>query len=261
MKNLYGVEPDLDTALGTIDRGLADRLIYEMTGADVMVGEKWGTGTWFSDVVKDLFGMSEYNERSFASIMAGATGSIVTSTLAPIYNLTKFYMTHESGAEEINLAGEEWTKLFKQVSTINNGLKAYMVWNYGMYQSTKGNVLATDVPSQDAIFIAAGFRPHELDEVSVVKAYLDNRKESIDEAANQLRVWRQEAFTRPDLLEENAKKANAFVQMLPPDIRREVKKRAHQKVDDSFYTGIMDRMKDVERQEGAVKRFNEGIEE
>jgi hypothetical protein len=261
MKNLYGVEPDIDTALGTIDRGLADRLIYEMTGADVMVGEKWGTGTWFSDVVKDLFGMSEYNERSFASIMAGATGSIVTSTLAPIYNLTKFYMTHESGAEEINLAGEEWTKLFKQVSTINNGLKAYMVWNYGMYQSTKGNVLATDVPSQDAIFIAAGFRPHELDEVSVVKAYLDNRKESIDEAANQLRVWRQEAFTRPDLLEENAKKANAFVQMLPPDIRREVKKRAHQKVDDSFYTGIMDRMKDVERQEGAVKRFNEGIEE
>lgn len=261
VKNAYGVEPDIDSLLGTLDRGLADRVIYEMTGADVLVGEKWGTGTWSADVVKDLFGMSEYNERSFASIMAGATGSIVGNTLAPVFNLVKYYMTHESGAETEALAGEEWKKLFKQISTINNGLKAYMVWNYGMYQSTKGTVLATDIPTQDAIFVAAGFRPHELDEVSVIKAYLDNRTEAITDAANQLKVWRQEAFTRPDLLEENAKKANAFVKLLPPDIKRDVLRRAHASMDESFYTGIMERMDSVRRKEEFQKNLGEGLSE
>jgi len=253
----YGVEPDIESMLGTMDRGLADRLIFELTDADVRVGEKWGTGSWSSDLVKDIFGYSEYNEKSFAEMVGGATGSIAVSTLGPVFNLAQYWMTAESGAEEVNLSEDEWLRLFKQVSTVNNVIKAYMVYNYGMYQSTKGTVLATDIPSQDAVAVALGFRPQELDVSSTYKAYLDNRSDVISSAASQIKQWRQEAMTRPDLLEENRKKVNAFVNLLPQDIKRDVLKRAHRSVDDSFYTGIIKRMEDVRRKEEIAKGFEQ----
>ena len=259
VKAQHGVEPEIGTMASVIDRGFADQIIYAITGADVEIGERWGTGGWSSDLYKDLFGMSEYGPKTPAGMIFGATGSIAFTTLGPMMNIIMHYASFEGGNQEVDLVEDEWLRLAKQISTINNTLKAVMVYQYGALQSTKGTTLATGIPSQSAWAVALGFRPHELEASSVYKNYLDNRSEAIRDAATQIKNWRQEAFTQPDLLEENAKKANAFMQLLPDDIRKDVLRQAHKEIPDSFYSGIQDRMKDVRRKE-AIAAQTEGLE-
>ncbi len=259
-KQQTGEEPDIDSMLGTLDRGLGDRLIYEMFGADVLVSEKWGTGSWSSDLVKDLFGLSEYNEKSFAEISLGATGSILFTTLGPVFELAKFYMTHESGSEEIGMTSEQWLKLAGNISSIGNALKAQMVYNYGIYKSGRGKVLADSIPSEDAMFIAMGFRPHEVDAASVMQAYNTNRADSVKEAADVIVGWRQEAFANPSDMAETAQRVNAFVKMLPPDIKRDVLRQAQRKNDPSFYRSVVERYEKNKHKEQIAKQI-EGMEE
>lgn len=244
VKANYGVEPDIDSMAGVLHRGLADYMIYEMFGADVNVGERWGTGSWSSDLVRDIFGYSEFNNKTFAEIAGGATYSISTQALKSVgsaFDVAMRWMSAESGAEEIDMTGDEIMKMFRQISSVNNTLKAWQVYNYGIFTSAKGKVLADDIPSTDAVFVAMGFAPNAMNEMTVMTGYLKNRQESIDDAAKQITAWRQEALSRPDLFEENRKKVNAFVQFLPVDIRRDVLRRAHRNTDPSIYAGIEER--------------------
>jgi hypothetical protein len=167
------------------------------------------------------------------------------------------WMTAESGAEEIDMTGDEIMKMFRQISSVNNTLKAWQVYNYGIFTSAKGKVLADDIPSTDAVFVAMGFAPNAMNEMTVMTGYLKNRQESIDDAAKQITAWRQEALARPDMFEENRKKVNAFVQFLPVDIRRDVLRRAHRNTDPSIYAGIEERFEKTRTREEMLSTLEE----
>jgi hypothetical protein len=260
VKTKYGVEPDIDTMGGVLHRGLADYMIYEMFGANVNVGERWGTGSWSSDLIRDIFGYSKYNDKTFADIAFGSTYSITKSIMAPLgeaFPVAMRWMTHESGQEEINMTGDQLMDMFRQISTVNHALQAMEIYNYGLYKSSKGNVLADQLPKEDAVFAAMGFAPNEMNELSVMTGYMKNRKEAVDSAAKQIAAWREEALTRPDLFETNAQKVNAFVKFLPADIRRDVLTRDHGQVKPSIYASVKDRFEKTRQTE----RINQQIEE
>jgi hypothetical protein len=260
VKTKYGVEPDIDTMGGVINRGVADYMIYEMFGADVNVGERWGTGSWSSDLLRDMFGYSKYNDKTFADIALGSTYSITKSIMAPLgdaFPVAMRWMTHESGQEELDMTSDELMSMFRQISTVNHALQAMEIYNYGMYKSSKGNVIANDLPREDAVFAALGFAPNEMNELSVMTGYLKNRRESVDAAAKQIASWREEALTRPDLFEANAKKVNAFVKFLPADIRRDVLKQAHGRVKPSIYASVKDRFEKTRQTEQINKQIEE----
>jgi hypothetical protein len=246
---------------GVLHRGLADFMVYEMFGADVNIGERWGTGSWSSDLLRDIFGYSKYNQKTFADIAFGATYGITKSAMKPLFGdvlpLAYRWMTHESGQEEIDMTGEELMTMFRQISTVNNALHAYEIYNYGLYKSAQGNVLASGLPSEDAVFAAFGFNPNELNEMSIMSGYMKNRQEAIKDAANQISQWRTEALTRPELFESNAKKVNAFVKFLPADIRQDVLERAHRDVDPSIYANIKDRFEKVRTREELYNQIEE----
>jgi hypothetical protein len=269
LQNHYGITTPLNdentlaqTMGSTMERGLADFLVSEMFGADVTIGERWGTGSWSSDLLRDIFGYSKFNNKTFAEIVGGATYSITTGALGVLSDALPVafkWMTAESGAEELDMTSDEIMKLFRQISTVNNTLHAWEVYNYGIYTSSKGKVLASDLPTTDALFAAAGFAPGELNDLGVMSNYVKNRNEVVADAAKQIVQWKQEALTRPDLLEANAKKVNAFVKFLPPDIKMDVLKKAHRDTDPSIYMGIKDRFDKTRRKEEMLNRVNNSV--
>ncbi len=94
-----------------------------------------------------------------------------------------------------------------------------------------------------AVFLALGMRPHEVDVMQVHQAYNNNRKELVKEAADQVIQWRQDAFIRPDEMQDTARRVNAYVQMLPVDIRKDVLSQAQRRTDSSLYKSIEERYK------------------
>lgn len=228
----FGVEPGTpdfapENLLSTLDRGLLDRLAFEINGANVRIGEKAGTGEFFTNTVKDLFGQGEYGPKPWAEVMGGASYSILKSAGTTGLGLLKYTVAESGGDMGMDgLAGDEFLKLASEVSTFNNITKAMLAAQYGIYRSKSGTDYP-DIPKTDAFYIALGYRPQEIATLGHMMRYNEKKDEAIKDAANQLKKWRQQAFNNPDDMEPNMKKANALIRLLPEDVRREAIKRAN----------------------------------
>lgn len=227
VKNSTGETPSIETWQGVLDRGFFDKAAYELTGADVRIGEKLGTGGWPREVVQTLFGTSEYGQKSFVEVAGGATYSITKRGLGILSDVAK-YAVAESGGDMGNqeLFGDSVLKMFQEIATVGNASKALYAAQYQAFKSSNDTIYK-DIPEATAVYIALGFKPQQIDTLSHRQAFLQDRKKTISEAATQITKWRQEAFMAPDKYEENMKKVNFFVKMLPPDIRKEALKSAN----------------------------------
>lgn len=239
VKEKYGHAPDIDTLQGTLDRGLIDYFNYEMTGNDILISERIGTGGWAGQTVRTLFGDSAYGETSFADLVGGATYSIAKSTGKTMYDFAR-YAAAESGSDmgDAGLKQEGFLRMLNQISTFSNVTKAMLLHQYGMYKSNNGTILASGLPESNAVYAALSFRPAKAQEIQYLMAWEKDQKESTQEIAKQLRNWRQEAINNPDLMEENMKKSNALVRLLPPSQRTQAIQQANRTMDPSFYDHI-----------------------
>lgn len=257
VKQKYGAAPDINSLEGIADRGLIDYMNYQMTGNDILIGERIGTGGWASQTVKSLFGASEYGEVPFMDLALGASYTIGKSMAKTMVNLAK-YSAAESGSD---LGGNELTKdaflqMMNEVSTFGNINKAMMINQYGLYKSNKGTIIADGLPDTNAVYSALSFRPAKADEIGYMLAWKKNKEEAIKEVAGKLRAWRQEALTTGDW-EKNYKKANALIRLLPEADRREVIKRTNQITDQSFYDYVEKKVSEEQLEE---KAYEEGVE-
>lgn len=229
---------DIDTFLGTLDRGAVDKAISAVYGADVRFGERVGTGAFSTDLFKDIFGLGEYGEKSPIETFGGATFSISTQIGKTMANAISYAMAESGGDQGFAATKDNILKVAMNISTLSNITKAVTAYNYGMYRSASGSVQASDLPKADAFWIALGLRPQEVEDLGLMKSYLDNKDHVIAEASKQLRDWRQEAFNNDDKFEENRQKANTFINLLPIEIRSDVVKRANSTTDKSFYEHV-----------------------
>jgi hypothetical protein len=213
----------LDTLAGAFDRGLLDEMLYHTTGADLQLGKRFGTASWSGDLIKGLFGWNQYGDKSLAEMGLGATGAIVGTTGKTFIDLVK-YATAEGGGNLDNpLSRDAALKLASNISTLSNGLKAYMVFKYGTYQNNSGSIMADDVPKQDAWGVLVfGAQPGEIDQLSAMMGWMKDRKKSVDEASKVLIAYRQQYAEYPDKADEIREQINLFVKLLPPDIKRDV---------------------------------------
>jgi hypothetical protein len=253
VKDKYGVA-DISTITGTLDRGVLDRLMYEATGQDIRYGERYGTGGWITNTVKDAFGASEFGEKSFADVAGGATYSIWKNTFKEGWKAVK-YAAAESGGDmgDESISGDSLINLAKEISTIGNAYKAYLVYNYGYYKSQKGTVLQSNLPRDDAFAVALGFRPQELATNQHAANFVANENDAKKEFSKKLRDWRQEAFNNPDKYNENMKKANALIQMIPVHMRKDVIRQTNNITDPSFYEKIARKADEIKMQKDMVE--------
>lgn len=231
-----GQVPEIGSLGSYFDRGIVDNWIYSITGADVQVGERFGTGGWIADTVGKLFGFSQYGETPAPmEVLGGASYSISKDVIESVMD----YVSAESGDTTRALTRDSLLRVARNISTVNNGLRAYMAWQYGIYESGRtGGDLLTDLPDSTAMFLAFGIQPGELDVITARTAWKRNREDSINEAARVITNYRVDMLNRPDQRQTIQEDVNAFVRLLPPEIRREVLARAHEDVDPSLYASL-----------------------
>ena len=256
IKQKHGSAPDIESIWGAADRGVIDYFNYQMTGADVLIGERIGTGGWASDTVKAMFGNSEFGEKSFADLVGGATYSIGKSTSQTLWNLGKYAIMESNGTENgMEITKDQFINLMKEVSTFSNASKAMMVHQYGLWKSNKGNIIASGLPEQDAVYAALSFRPAKADEISYLTAWKKNKDEALQETVKKIRNYRQEAITT-EQWEKYWTKANTLLQLVPVESRREVMQQVNRATDASFYDYVEQKVSEEQTEENIM----EGLE-
>jgi hypothetical protein len=252
LKKHNGDAPDIDTWVGALDRGLLDEMIYHATGADVLAGKRVATGTWMPELVASLMGESAFGEKSFTDIAGGVTLSVTKDTGAALLDVIK-YAAAESGAEDMPITRDSALKLVSNITTINQGMKAYMIAKYGTLVTAKGSVIAADLPPSYAFAAALGYQPGKSDELTAMVGYMKNKSKAEDDAAKVITNYRAKMLTEPDKVLELSQQINLFVRLLPPDVRQGALRKAHKNTDKSLYDGYAKRVEQKKNQVEMLK--------
>lgn len=235
IKQKNGQAPPIDSLTGALDRGLVDYLNYQLTGQDILIGERIGTGPWASDTVKAIFGASEYGTQSLDEMLGGATWTITKNTSESLWNLAK-YAAIESGDQGYfgQITKDRMLESLKEISTLGNTAKAVLIWQHGMLKSNSGKIQASNLPAGNALYQALSFRPAKAEEMSYLMAYRKDKSEALREYSDQLRNWRQEALNTGDY-DKYWTRASVLINLIPYEDRRTVIQSANRTMDKSFY--------------------------
>lgn len=230
----------VDSPFAVLDRGIVDQLVYSFTGADVLVGKRFGTGGWVADTVKNIMGMSSYGEVTAADMIGGASfnilGKVGTDVLRPIAE----YMRAESGDPSMPVRREALIRLASNISSMGNLYKAYLVHEYGTLRSGSGATQVSDLPSQVAFATALGISPAEMETAQVITQFRAKRSQQIKELSQQFTNYRLDMRNRPDQRETIMEEINLLARMSPPDILREALERVQADTPDSYYAGLVE---------------------
>lgn len=232
-----GEAPKPGTLEGLVARGWIDTALAQMTGQDLLISQRFGTGSFWTDTIKDIFGMSSYGEKSAAELLGGASGNIAWAGLETIGQLIK-YSAAESGDTEMPLTKESLLRLAANISTISNLHKAYIVHKYGEMISNKGTVLANDLPDATAFAVALGIQPGEVDQVTAAMGFIKDENKAVDEAVRTINNYRTRWVNELDRREEIEQEINAYVRLLPPEIKVQALQGVQRRLQPSLVDGL-----------------------
>ena len=237
IKKHNGEAPSLDSVYGFMDRGLLDEVIYHATGADIQVSARYGTGSFWTDTIKDMFGSSAFGEKSFMDVAGGATWSIGKAGFETLIDVAK-YAAAESGAEDIPLTENALMRLASNISLVSNLHKAYLVHQYGTLMTNKGTTIASGIPSQSAWAVALGMQPGEVDQVSAMMGYLQDNKDAVEEVTKVITNYRARMINEPQNRADIYEEMNAYIRLQKPDIKIQAMKKAQGRFNPSLLDGI-----------------------
>lgn len=261
IKNSSGEAPEIGSFQSYLDRGLTDNLIYTLTGTDALVSKRFGTGSWLTDTVKDMFGLSAFGKKSFAEVVVGATGNItgdVAVDLTGLLSIIARHATAESGEAPESLDRDTVVKLFTNISTLSNLHKAYMAWAYGNYVTNKGQTLGVDVPKGNAAFIMLfGAQPGVQEDLSAKSEFLKDKGKAAEEAAKVFGRYRTDMLNHPERAPEIAREMGLYSALLPDDIRQKAIGRVPKHVDPSLYDGLVKRFEREQSRKAAIEALQE----
>ena len=256
IKASSGQAPEPGTVGAVIERGFIDAGLFWTTGADIEVGRRIGTGNFLPDVVKELFGMSQFGPTSVVEFLGGPTYSIGSGVLGSLGAVGK-YAIAESGNEDMPLTREALVKVASEVSTVGNALRGLMILQYGTLVTSKGTTTLSDLPPINGVAQMFGFRPGQLNSLEAMSMNQKARQKAILEASKVVMNYRTRWVNEPDNREDIEQQINTFVRLIPEDIRQDVLKRANKDVDPSIYETYSERMekqraeKEMREEDGA----------
>jgi len=258
IKARTGESPEMNTIAGFFDRGAWDWLIYNLTGLDTQIGARMGTGDFIPNLIRDLMGQGKFGEKSTLDVLGGATFSITKDTFGSIVGMAKAFSAYsaaESGGElGTPILRDAIEKVVRNVTTVDAGYKAYMITQYGMLESRKGTILATDVPPAQAIAtILFGSQPSAAYIAENQQKYLERRDKAVNDAVKVFREYRVKMLADPDNMDEYRMQINFYSKTLPPDIRYKALQRLESMTDASFYDSVARRYERERARELQIK--------
>jgi hypothetical protein len=240
-KALTGDAPDPGTGWALLERGFIDAGVYYMSGADIEIGRRIGTGSFLTDQVKELFGLSQFGPTSVAEFLGGPTYSIGSGVLGSLGAVAKYAMA-ESGSEEMPLTEAALIKVAGEISTVGNALKGLMILQYGTLITSKGSTVLSDLPPINGVAQMFGFRPGQLNALEAASMNQKGRQKAILDASKVIMNYRTRWVNEPDNREDIEQQINTFVRLLPEDIKQDALKRSQKDVDSSIYETYVERM-------------------
>jgi hypothetical protein len=255
-------------ALAMLDRGLYDTALYYLTGADVLVGKRMGTGGFLEDraqeflptKMKELLHMSGFgSEKNFGDMMGGATTSIMFDTTGTLFNIIKHGFAESGGDLGQPLLKDDMIRAASNISTMGNLAKAYFVFKYGTYKTNKGSTPVSGLDqglSVEALATLLSFQPGEMDSIEAMMSKTTNRTKLVKEIAKEVGNLRTRMVNEPDNREELAKSVQFLMQNIDPDIREAVRRKLYDDPDPSLYISLAEQKKKREAEQQRIEDVN-----
>lgn len=154
-----GIDPDEEAWEPLVD-GFASGFLEMIFGSELNVASRYGPGglPTFYDLWR--------GDKELGDILLGASGSIIGQGTSDVWTLGKKmaseYMDFEGGT--LNLTPEDMVRPFRNISTVDNAIKLYQVWNLGIWASKNGtNLIEMDLP--DGLMAAlTGLQPSAIED-------------------------------------------------------------------------------------------------
>lgn len=173
-----GINLDGSTMSKVFNRGLYEVLTEAATGKQFTIGERFGPGGM--PTIKDYY----EGRKSGLDVLLGASYTVSKDVFKNAYPAMMGVASVFRGPDkERPFTVDDVVDAFKTVSTVNNATKAWMVYNYGTYQTRTG------VPIIGGDGISAGFmallgvNPREVAVYYARKGVLDDQRKAIQEVS------------------------------------------------------------------------------
>lgn len=215
-----------------LERGVFDAAIYYGTGADMLYGERVGTGRFAEDVIREAFGMSRFGEVSPADMAGGASFSVFWDTQDGLGNIMNYISLRAKNWKDMpadegwDLLASDTHDLFRNISSVNNTTRAIMAWETGMLynrrKSGKQSVLiADDLNKQEAVFLALGLDINDSRDIGAIISYNRDRKKTVTDFAGRFQRidldYEQADRNDDEAGRERARRSYKALSLLVPD--------------------------------------------
>lgn len=238
------------------ERGALDTLIYAMTdgSVDVAYSRRAGTGFFVSDIMKELVNQGHYGETSTAEFLTGASGSIWLTMSGDFIDVYRAGLA-EKGVGPVT--ADEAADVFRNVSIVNNSLKAYMAWKSGIVTSKSGTPLYETDSGAEALSLFMGIPLGEDIDITARMEWMKNRKENKEEVVKVLRNYRSELINNYDDREKVMRKINAFSAMIPPELLQEALVEMQAYPADPFYDSLYQQVEKKKAKDELAKKLRQ----
>lgn len=212
----------------SVERGFVDTAVREMTGVDVRIGERYGTGGFIETLIQQLMGEDDFGEVSAAEILGGATFSIwadiYEDSARAVEGIVRYAVAERNGSD-VPFDNSHLQQLAMNISSVSNAMKAYMVHKHNIFYSSSGRALA-EVDDAYAFSTMLSYQPDEVARLSDLFAYRENRAETIQEIANEITRYRQLMVNDPQNANDYAAQMQLFLNYQDPVYALEARQRA-----------------------------------
>lgn len=154
-----GVDPDDPSVEPFID-GFASAAIEYMTGKDLNIADRYGPGGL--PTIYDMF----RTDKSMAEILLGASGGIGMTTVSDFWkagwSMASEFSDFEGGY--FNVAAEDLTSALRNISTVDDVVKLWNVYNTQVWASKNGtSITEMDLPD-GIIAVLTGLQPGRIED-------------------------------------------------------------------------------------------------
>jgi hypothetical protein len=161
----YGVELN-EADFYQLRHGLIDNLIRYATGVETELGRRLAWGEGLFDTIGNL------QEKSLPATLLGPVGTLGGTVLDSVSQMV-FNIRH--GQTSLKALGGDTLDVFRSIKSVNMAMNAFDAFRWEVLSSRRGDTLADNIPTGEAVATALGVPLHKVNE-----------------------LWREAAFAKKD---------------------------------------------------------------
>lgn len=226
-----------EPAAAFFDKGLLDGFVYLATGAETDIASAAGTGGFWTDTIASFFNAGQYGETPPIEVITGASGGIWGDAIVDLYRVAKW--SSIEGGFTGPMTTDAVNGVFRNVSSYNNGFKAYMAHRHGVLTSTKGSFTFDVSEEENAELMALlGVPTQKEADLSAMMQNIIAREELKKDFVKLLTNYRTAAENNWGDADKLIAQINVVLQYAPPEMRQELIEEMYKYPSEPLYDSV-----------------------